>query len=331
MIFFLFFFLSLQIIPTSTQLNIIGRDFISLLPDSETDIFLNPANAFFLNKIFFLSFSSYHNYLFLNENSPISFQTLLSIKIGQENYFLNIAYHYLFSNEKRDKKFISFNYYNLPFGIGYNFNEIKIGLGISYQKFYFKKTDSLNQNLIEKREYLPFKIGFLKGEEEKYEIITEFTPFDSNNFNGYQLNFTVKKIFGETNKHIFLLATNYQKENIKKNWQFIGGYCLFSPYNFYGFIFNNFFSIKPIISINEKEHLKMKIIFPYGITCSFGKMKFLFGLKKELVFEKENIYSYDYEYNFGLNYQLSANFEFSLFNLLVNNLRKWFFSFKISF
>lgn len=331
MIFLSFFFLTSQIIPISTRLNIVGRDFLALLPDSETDHFFNPANTFFLNKIFLFSLSSYHNYLFLNENSPISFQTLLNVKIGQENYFLNIAYHYLFSDEKRDKKFIFFNYHNLPFSIGYNFGETKIGLGISYQRFYFKKTDTSKQNFIEKRRYLPFKIGFLKGEEEKFEIITEFIPFDSNNFSGYQFNFAIKKIFGETNNHIFLLATNYQKENIRKNWQFISGYCLSSPYNFYGFIFNNFFSIKPIIFINEKEHLKMKIIFPYGITCSFGKMKFLFGLKKELIFDKENICSSDYEYNFGLDYRLSDNFEFYLFNLLVNNFRKWFFGFKISF
>lgn len=331
MIFFLPLFLYSQIIPTSTKLNIIGVHFLSLLPDSETDIFLNPANTFFWDKRFLFSFSSYHHYLFLNDGSPVSFQTLFNMKIGQENYFLNIANHYLFSNEKGNKNFTLLNYYNFPLSIGYNFGETKIGLGISYQRFYFKRADSFNQNFIEKREYLPFKIGFLKGEEKKFEIITEFIPFDSNNFNGYQLNFSIKKIFGEVNRHIFLFMTNYQKENSEKDWKFSGGYCLSSHYNFYGFTFDNFFSVKPVIFFSKKENLEMRIIFPYGVICSFGKMKFLFGLKKELIFSKENINSCDYEYNFGLNYWLSDNFDFYLFNLPINTFRKWFFGFKISF
>ncbi len=331
MIFFLFFFLSSQIIPTSSQLDIIGIDFLALLPDSETDLFLNPANTFFWDKNFLFSFASYHPYIFLNENSPITFQTLLNTKIGQKNYFLDIAYHYLFSNEKKGKKFTFLNYHNLPFSIGYNFGKRKIGLGVNYQRFYIKRRNILNQDFIEKREYLPFKIGFLKGEEEKFEIITEFIPFDSNNFKGHQLNFTIKKTLGEIQRHSFLFLINYQKEASKKNWQFIGGYCLISHYNFYGFIFNNLFSLKPIIFIKDKNNFEIKIIFPYGIISSFGKMRFLFGLKKVLIFNKENIYSTDYEYNFGLNYRLSNNFEFYFFNFLVNTFRKWFFSFKLSF
>lgn len=325
MIFTLFFFLSSQIIPISSQLNIIGIDFLALLPDSETDLFLNPANTFFWNKKLLFSFASYHNYLFLNESFPVAFQTLFNTKIEQKNCFLDVAYHYLFSNEKRDKKSTFLNYHNLPFSVGYNFGNTKLGLGIGYQKFY------INQNFIEKREYFPFKIGFLYGEEERFEIITEFIPFDSNNFKGYQLNFTTRKVFGETNRHIFLFLINYQREEVKKNWQFIGGYSLSSYYNFYGFIFNNFFSVKPIIFINEKNNFGIKIILPYGIIFSFGRMKFLFGLKKVLIFNKENIYSSDYEYNFGLNYRFSDNLEFYFFNLPVNTFRKWFFSFKISF
>lgn len=323
MIFLLSFFLYFQIIPVSSQLNIIGIDFVALVPDSETDIFLNPANIFFLNKIFLFSFSSYHPYLYLTQNSPISFQTFFNVKMGKENCFLNIAYHYLFTNEKMDKKTYLFNYHNLPFGVGYNLGEIKIGLGGGYQEFYFKEG-----SLREKKRYLPFKIGFAT-EEERLEIGSSFILFKTNNFNGYQLNFTLRKIIGEINKHNFLLEITYQQDSVK-NWKFVGGYCLLSSYNFYGFVFNNFFSLKPILFMDEKKNFDVKVIFPYGLVCSFGKMKFLFGLKKELIFNRENVYSTDYEYNFGLSYYLSNNFVFYFFNLPFKPIRKWFFSFKIS-
>ncbi|MCS7250557.1 MAG: hypothetical protein N2323_05730 [candidate division WOR-3 bacterium] len=329
--FLLFLCLSFQITPISPKLSIIGIDFFTLLPDSETEIFFNPASAFFWDKKILFSISSYHPYLSLSENLPISFQTLLNTKIDKGKYFLNIAYHYLLSREKKNKKFFFLNYHNLPFSVGYNLGEIKIGLGIGYQRFYLEKTDTLNQNFCEKGRYLPLKIGFLKGEEKRWEVITEFIPFDTNNFNGQQLNFTLRKIFGEIDKHFFTFKMDYQKKGGKRNWECIFGYCLSSYYNFYGFIFNNLFSVKTIIFFNDEKEINMRVIFPNAFIFSFGKMRFLFGLKKEIILDKENAYFVDYKYNFGLNYSYLNNFEFYFLNMPVNNHRRWFLNLEIFF
>lgn len=331
MIFLFFSFLSFQIVPISPQLNIMGIDFLTLLPDSETEIFLNPSYLFFWDKKFLFSLSSYHPYLYLNDGSPVSFQNLLSAKIGKDNYSINFAYHYLFSYEKREEKMNFFNYHNLPFLIGYNLGEIKLGLGTGYQQFYFKKRDTLKQDFVEEQKYLPFKFSFLKGEEERLEIVSEFITCDSSNLTGYQLKFSMRKILGNLEKHIILLETDHQKRSFNRNWKFICGYCLSSYYNFYGFIFNNFFSVKSVIFFDEKGDRKLEIIFPFAFISSFGKVKFLYGLKNRLIFSKESAYFAGYEYNFGLNYQPTNNLNIYFFNLPVNKVRKWYFTIKVSF
>ncbi|MEO0133460.1 MAG: hypothetical protein ABIK72_01680 [candidate division WOR-3 bacterium] len=298
-----------------------------MVSDSETDIYLNPANLFFWNKKFFFSFFSYHDYLSLDTGLPVSFQSLLSIKGNKKDFIFNISYHYLLSYRKTKEKTVFLDYLNLPISFNYNLEEIKIGLGVSYQEFYLEKS-TIHQNFIEKKRYLPIKLGFSKGEEERFEWVTQFISFE-NSFCNYQINLIAKKVIGEIDKHIFLLDVDYRKENNLKSWEFLGGYCLSSYYNFYGFILNNFFAMKPLLFL--KKEVTIKIIFPYGLIGSFGKIKFLFGLKNGLIWEKENICFTNYEYNFGLNYRFSNNFEFYFLNLLVNSSRRWFFGFKFSF
>lgn len=323
------FFLFFQIIPISSRLNIIGTDFIFLLPDSETDIFLNPANIFFWDKKFAASFSSYTNNLSqLNTNLPVTFQNLLHIKASKSNYAGIFAFHYLFVYEKDDEKSFFQNCGNLPFLIGYNWGEKKIGFLLSYQWNYWESKDSLKETRREKEIYFPVKVGLVSGEEKKKEVIFDFVPYRKEDLKSYQFNFLIKENIGEIPQHHFLCGINYKKEN--QIFKLSSGYCLASTYNFYGLVFNTYLGLKPIFSIS-KNNLETNVVFPYGLIFSFGKIKILFGFKNELVMTKKNVCLSEYNYNLGFNYRFTNNLEFYFFNLSSASFRRWFFDFKITF
>jgi outer membrane receptor protein involved in Fe transport len=327
--FLLTILLFFQITPISSRLSIIGTDFLFLLPDSETDIFLNPANIFFWDKKLLLSLSSYANdFSQENVNLPVTFQNRLHFKVSKSNYAGLLGFQYFFVYEKASEKSFFLNRSNFPFLIGYDWGERKIGFLFSYQWSYRESKDSGQAAMRAKEVYFPLKVGLASGEEQKLEIIFDFVPYRKEDLKSYQFNFLIKENLGEIPQHHFLLGVNYQKEN--QIFQFFSGYCLASAYNFYGLVFNTYLGLKPIFSF-FKKNWEAKILFPSGLNFSFGKIKILFGFKNELVKTKKDVYLSEYDYNFGFGYHFTNNLEFYFFNLSFASFRKWFFDFKITF